>query len=153
MKARLHNLTSFAVTKKDGRLHVLDVNGYRAYIEAMGEGEEQEMTLGHGEDSYSYRMLKYIHGEAVKKMCKADGYTPAQAKLVILGEFFGWVRLPGGREVPERASLSELTRAEMIALIDWLPQFGAEHDYNILPPERDPSKRDPRVRHADVRTA
>jgi hypothetical protein len=142
MKARTFSLASFAVVKKDGRLRVLDVNGYRAYVDAMGEGEEQEMTLGAPESSYSYRQLKYIHGEAVKKMCKADGYTPAQAKLIILGERFGWVRLPNGREVPERASLTELNKDETTGLIDWLPEF-------ICEPEPDLTKRDRRVRHVE----
>lgn len=150
MKARLFQLASFAVVKKDGRLHVLDANGYRVYVDQMGDGEEQEMTLGPTESSYTYRQLKYLHGEPVKKLCQAQGYTPAQAKLVILGEHFGWIRLANGREIPERASLTELNRAEMIGLIDWCPQWGAEIGINILPPEPDVTKRDRRVRYADV---
>lgn len=145
MKARLHNLASFAVIKHEGRLKVLDANGYRAYVAAMGEGEEQEMTLGLPEDSYTYRQLKYIHAEPVKKLCQAIGYTPAQAKLVMLGEHFGWYRIPSGREIPERASLTELNKQEMTGFIDWCPQFGVEQQINILPPERDLSKRDARV--------
>lgn len=140
---------TFTVFKHDGELQHTAPVSYGEFFDSLGAGEELEMTLAPPETSYTLLQLRYIHGEPVKKMCQADGYTPAQAKLIILGEFFGWTRLPNGHEVPEKASLTELNRAQMTALIDWLPQFGAEHNYNILPPEKDLLKRDPRVRHVE----
>lgn len=138
-------LKSFDLVKRNGRLRVVDTALYRQYVDTLVDGQVQEMTLGDPEDSYSYRQLKYIHGEPVKKLCQAQGYTPAQAKVVLLGEHFGWMQLPSGQHIPIKPSLSDLTKAEMTALIDWCPVFGAEQGINILPPEPDQAKRDPRV--------
>jgi hypothetical protein len=139
-------LRVFDMVKHRGKLRVVDTPRYREFSASVAEGEMLEMTLGTPQDSYTARQLAYIHGEPVKKLCDALGYTPAQAKLVLLGEFFGWLKGPTGGVVPAKTSLTELTRHEMSTLIDWCPVFGAENGLDIHPP-------DPELRRSSPTTA
>lgn len=138
-------LAIIAVTKRDGRLCVLDRETYAEHVHAMGEGEEQEMTIGPVDVSRTARQNRYLHAEPIKKFCAKTGYTPAEMKLVLLGTHFGWKTLPTGEAIPEEPSTADLSKEQMTGFIEWLIQFGAEQGLNILPPEPDPAKRDPRV--------
>ena len=137
--------TYFELVKQNGALRVVDTRRYRQYVDTLVEGQVQEMTLGDPEASRTDRQNRYLWAEPIRKFCAHTGYTPAEMKLVLLGSFFGWKTLPTGEHIPTKPSTSDLSKREMTEWIDWLIQFGAEQGINILPPEPDQAKRDPRV--------
>lgn len=90
----------------------------------------------------------YLYAEPLKKFMAGDpelaGCTPAHAKLILLGRYFGWEHVKG-LWLPAKVSTADLTKSEFTGFIEFLIQDGAEMGINVCPPERDPSRRDPRV--------
>lgn len=133
-----------AIVTESG-LRFEDGASLKAYVHGKwGVGEVVLVSVDDYSELRSLLQNNYLHSEPIKKFCEWTGNTPAQMKVVLLGEYFGWTTVDG-HEVPVKPSTSELTKKEFAEWVEWLVQFGAEHGLNILPPEKDPAKRDPRV--------
>ena len=91
----------------------------------------------------------YFYAEPLKKFMAGDpvleGCTPAHAKLILLGRYWGWESV-AGHWLPGKISTADMTTKEFTGFIDFLIQDGAERGINVLPPEPDPTRRDWRVR-------
>lgn len=90
----------------------------------------------------------YFYAEPLPKFMKGDpelaGCTPAHAKLILLGRYFGWEKV-NDHWLPGKVSTADLTKTEFTGFIDFLIQDGAEKQINVVPPERHPGRRDKRV--------
>lgn len=141
---------TFTAVMQDGQPHLTAPVAYRQYLAQFGDGEDISVTLEPYEVKRSLDQNAYFHAEPLLKWMQGEsdfeGLTPAQAKLVLLGMYFGYEQTKSGVWIPMKSSTSELTKAEFTLFIEWLIEEGNARGINVLPPEPDPSKRDKRVR-------
>lgn len=138
--------------RKVAQLEPGEVAEYRAAVQAFGLGEQVTLSVEPYEPERTLDQNGYFHAEPLRKWMKGEpdfaGLSPAQAKLVLLGMHFGWEQAPSGQWIPVKSSTSELTKPEFTGFIDWLIIEGNSRGINVVPPERDPARRDRRVKVA-----
>ncbi len=75
-------------------------------------------------------MNRYWHAEPFLKLAKAMGLSVNHAKLVCMGEFWGWQRVTVGPltvDMPVKVHTSDMTVEEGTVFLDWLIPWAARH--------------------------
>jgi hypothetical protein len=139
----------FLAIKIDGKPVVQEREEFARHLESFVDGEQLAIAVTAWEEQRTLDQSGYFHAEPLVKWMKGEpdfqGLTPAQAKLVLLGMYFGYDQVQPGVWLPSKSSTSELTKSQFTAFIEWLIEEGNARGINVLPPERDPARRDKRV--------
>lgn len=79
----------------------------------------------------------YLHAEPFPRLAKEWGESVDRAKLICMGEFWGWEPCKVSRcYLPVKAHTSDMTVEECTTFIDWLiPWALTEHQVSIRLPE------------------
>lgn len=80
------------------------------------------------------RQNAYWHAEPFLKLAKAWGSSVDDAKLVAMGQFWGWHEVQG-YQIPVKAHTSDMTVEEGTVFLDWLIPWAAEQGIEILLPD------------------
>ncbi len=111
------------VDKRGERVVLLDQAGYIRHKRTLA-GQPIELVLRRKRIKRSLDQSAYAHSVPFALIAEHMGATMADAKLIIMGEKWGWHTVRG-RELPVKAHTSDLTTAEFSELIDWMPIFAA----------------------------
>jgi hypothetical protein len=79
----------------------------------------------------------FLHAEPFPKLAAKWGESVARAKLICMGEFWGWEPCAvSGALLPVKAHTSDMTVTECTTFIDWLiPWAAVEHGVEITSPQ------------------
>jgi hypothetical protein len=93
-------------------------------------GQHLDITIEHHKAEPKKRTLDqnaYLHAEPFQKLAKAWGESVSRAKLICMGEFWGYepCRVTG-MLLPVKPHTSDMTVAECTLFIDWLIPWGNE---------------------------
>lgn len=120
---------------------------FMGFLRARFRGQDVELIVRAKTKSQSREQRAYWWSVPVEILSEELGYTPAQMHYALLGECFGYREGFDGHAIPNVSSLTELDRARMAHLIDWVLDW-APSQLNIRIPEPDPKWRQNRGREA-----
>lgn len=118
----------------DGRLSRFDREQCAKRI-AKFAGKKIEIVFQIPETKRSNPQNSWLHcknGPATL-LAKEWGTSVAVAKLLLMGECFGWADVQGMR-LPAKPHTSELTTEEFSHFVDWVIPWAMEHFYVEIPP-------------------
>lgn len=90
-------------------------------------GKDVEVLVRKKRTQRSLDQNAYFHAIPVPLLAEEWGEDVETAKLLILGECFGWRDMKDGRQIPIKPSSSALTVDEFSHLIEWLPPWAMTH--------------------------
>jgi len=118
---------------------ILSIDDYQseqwiAYLEGL-EGQEVEVIVQKRQESKTLPQLAYFHAVVCPIASEASGYTLAEVKGLLKGEFLTkYVSSPTGKEVAWVPSLADLKKDEMSKFIDDCIILVARHWSAVVPP-------------------
>lgn len=86
-------------------------------------GQAVEFVIRKARTRRSEEQNKYLHAVPLPLLCAEWGEDIETAKLLILGECFGWKETRDGHRLPIKPHTSGLTVEEFSQLIEWLPPW------------------------------
>jgi hypothetical protein len=86
-------------------------------------GQRVEFVIRKARTKRSEDQNKYLHAVPLPLLAAEWGEDIETAKLLILGECFGWKETRNGRQLPLKPHTSGLTVEEFSHLIEWLPPW------------------------------
>lgn len=94
-------------------------------------GKTVEIIIRKPESQRSLAQNNYLHSKHGPVMLMADewGVGVAEAKLLLMGECWGW-RQVNGHEIPRRAATREMTVDEFSRFLDWVIPW-AQVEWNV----------------------
>jgi hypothetical protein len=126
---------------KQGSRVVLDnPDRYRFEVGQLKDGAQLVVSVEPHEPGKRKRTLKqnaFWHAEPFFKLAQAWGESVARAKLICMGEFWGWEPCKvTGHMLPVKAHTSDMTVEEGTTFLDWLiPWAAEEHNVEIRLPD------------------
>lgn len=89
-------------------------------------GVSFDIVIKQHEEQRSLDQNAYWHAEVFPKVAEFMGATIEEAKLVLMGECWGWHRV-AGRDVPVKPRTSSMTIAEGVYFTDWVIPWAVDH--------------------------
>ncbi len=86
-------------------------------------GQRVEFVIRKERTKRSEEQNKYLHAVPLPLLAAEWGEDIETAKLLILGECFGWKETRDGHRLPVKPHTSGLTVEEFSQLIEWLPPW------------------------------
>lgn len=107
---------------------------YKAYLQGLA-GQEIELVIQKRQESKTLPQLAYFHAVVCSIASEASGYTIAEVKGLLKGEFLTkYVSSPTGKEIAWVPSLADLKKPEMSKFIDDCIILIAKHFHAVVPP-------------------
>lgn len=108
----------------------------RVYFRTLA-GQNVEITVRKERTQRSLDQNAYWWAVPVRLLAEHCGYTDPQMHYALLGECFGYIVGPTGKEIPNVPSSSQLTTDQFTHLIDWVLIWGpTEMQVDIPPPDK-----------------
>jgi hypothetical protein len=119
-----------------GNLALEDIHVFMSWLRARYCGKDIDLIVRPRSKPQSRDQRAYWWSVPVEILAEELGYTPNQMHYALLGECFGYREGPAGQAIPNVASLTDLDRAGMTKLIDWVLTW-APSQLSIVIPEPD----------------
>jgi hypothetical protein len=108
-----------------GVLKMFSRSAFLTYAKRFA-GHEVELTIRKRRSQRSLKQNNYWHDVPFPMFAEHWGVSIEDAKLLLLGECFGWHEV-GGHRLPVRTSTSGLDTKEGAEFTEWMVLWGASH--------------------------